>query len=124
MLHAWCPEFFQFFVSPVDIYTCSDEETHKHVKFNVARILVRTKHNLVFNQTINIGVNGETYSINMEEDSQGSLRIVMPPISGLKQGQRCLSSSSNGVGSNGECNNVASPRPLEKWMVTKRTRKR
>lgn len=36
-----------------------------------------TKYNQVLNETFNIYVNGEAYSIKIVEDSQGPLRIVL-----------------------------------------------
>ncbi|XP_058739184.1 uncharacterized protein LOC131611080 [Vicia villosa] len=67
--HVWCPEFFQFLVSPVGTYMCSDDETHNLENFDVARIMVRTKYNIVLNETFNIGVNGSFFSIKIVEDS-------------------------------------------------------
>lgn len=60
------------------MFLCLDDETKNHVKFDVARILVRTKYNLVLNECFNIGVNGEAFSIKIVEESQGPLRIVLP----------------------------------------------
>lgn len=59
------------------VLICCDEETQKQSKFDIARILIRTKYNLVLNETFNNGLNGEAFSIKIVEDSQGLLRIVM-----------------------------------------------
>lgn len=44
----------------------------------MARILVQKKHNLVLNETFNIGINGEVSRVKIMENSQGLLRIVIP----------------------------------------------
>lgn len=47
----------------------------------MARILLRTKYNLVLNETFNLWVNGEELRVKIVKDSQGPLRITMPKIS-------------------------------------------
>ncbi|CAI8613624.1 unnamed protein product [Vicia faba] len=75
--HLWCSKLFQFLTSPAGTFICMDEDTKNHNKLDVARVMVRTKYNLVLNETFNIGVNREAFSIKIVEDSQGPLRIVM-----------------------------------------------
>lgn len=53
-----------------------DEETQAQSKFDVARVLVRTKYNMVLNQSFNIKVNVVAYSINIVVDVQGMKRLA------------------------------------------------
>lgn len=53
--HAWSPEVFDFISKPVGTYVCSDGDTNKHTKMNVARILIIIKYSFVLNETYNIG---------------------------------------------------------------------
>lgn len=102
--HALCLELVPFLVALVGTYLCSDDETQNHTKFDMARILVCTKYNLVLNESFNIRVNGEAYSIKVVEYSQGPLRIVRPKYRLLSQHKLGYSSESKDAssGSGGE----------------------
>lgn len=48
--HAWSLEFFEFIISRTVKYICSDDETLKQTRMDVARILVRTKFSTILNE--------------------------------------------------------------------------
>lgn len=101
--HVWCSEFFQFLVLPVGTYICMDDNTEKQNLFDVAKIMVSNKYNLVLNETFNIGVNGEAHSIKIVEDSYGPLRINVASLkkSGVLSSYSDSKSSSSGYGGGG-----------------------
>lgn len=70
--------FFTFLVSMVGVFLFSGDKTKAQSKFEVARIMVKTKYNFILNETFNIGVNREAYSIKIVEDAYGPKRIVFP----------------------------------------------
>lgn len=46
-------------------------------KKDVTRVLVRTKYNLVLNETFNVEINKEVFMVKIIEDSQGPMRLEM-----------------------------------------------
>lgn len=48
------------------------------MKLDVARILVRTKYNLVLNEIFNVDINDNIYRVKLVEDMHGPKRIVIP----------------------------------------------
>lgn len=53
------------------VYICSDEETSKLLKLDMARFLIRMKSSMVLNQVINVEINEHVYRIKMVEDMHG-----------------------------------------------------
>ncbi|XP_058775700.1 uncharacterized protein LOC131649953 [Vicia villosa] len=74
--HAWKKEFFEFISKTVGVFVCIDEETKNHTKLDVARFLIRTKYLMNLNESINVGVNENFYSIKLVEDMHGPKRLV------------------------------------------------
>lgn len=54
-----------------------DQETMVR-NIDVARFLIRTKYSMVLNESINIGVNDNAYSIKLVKDVHGPKMIVVP----------------------------------------------
>lgn len=76
--HAWCLNFFKFISSLAGECMCSDEETEKHMKLDVSRLLIRTKYSMVLHETMNVEVNDKIYRIKLLEDMHGPKKIVVP----------------------------------------------
>lgn len=76
--HVWKKQFFEFISKPVGTFVCMDQESNERKKMDVARFLIRTKYYMILNESINIGVNDNTYSIKLVEYMHGPKRIVVP----------------------------------------------
>lgn len=70
--------YFYFLKSLVGLYVCSDPETREQVKFDVAKILVKTKYCLVLNQMFNVEINDKNYRVKLVKDMHVPKRIFIP----------------------------------------------
>lgn len=68
---SWSPDFFESIVFVFGVFICVADDTSKHLKFDVARILIRTKFNDILEKSFNMEIQGINFKIKIVEESFG-----------------------------------------------------
>lgn len=89
---------------------CVNNNTKKHMKMDVARLLVRARCSNVLNKDVIVMIVGASFNIKVVEDSYDHLRLVFP----IKSNQKTESKDTEG-----SFDNLRMKRSLKlmKWLV-------
>lgn len=64
-MHVWNDVFFTKISEHLGIYLYADDNTEKKRSLDIARFLIRTTSTYCLNQTIEVSINNESFSIKM-----------------------------------------------------------